>query len=549
MTADTTSSAEHAPRLQSYTRAVEQLLSTGDTLRAAQTAADAVEKGCESATLLSLAALHWLNRRQTIRALDFAEKARALAPRNAEVLNMLGMALVSAGRPREAVAVYGEALRHAPAAAHIRLNRGQALEGLSDIERARIEYERALSLRPGYVGAMARLAALAGLRGDAAEARKYAQGVLAQDRRNEAALLALAMADLEEQQYEQVLARAAGFAGRPNTSPVNASIAKGLAADALDGLGKEAGAFAAYEESNALMRSAYAPLFEAGRESAMQRVTRLVDYFADAGPEWRARTPSYAAPVTMHVFLLGFARSGTTLLERVMDAHPQIEAMPERECLTDAIADLTGSPEALQRLSTLQGDDLARYRKAYWDRVSENWRAPSHGVFVDKMPFNTVWLCLIGKLFPDAKILFAIRDPRDVVFSCFRRRFGMTSEIYQLLSLENAAQYYDQVMRLADLYRERLDLNVHEIHYEKLIENFEGEMHKIGDFVGLARNASMLRYLPQDAVKNVGTASAAQVARGLYRQGIGQWRRYRAQMQPVLPILAPWVKRFGYGED
>jgi len=108
-----------------------------------------------------------------------------------------------------------------------------------------------------------------------------------------------------------------------------------------------------------------------------------------------------------------------------MDAHPQIEAMPERDSLSDAIADLTGSTEALQRLSTLQGGDLARYRKAYWDRVRENWRAPSQGVFVDKMPLNTIWLCLIGKLFPDARILFALRDPRDVVLSSFRRRFGV----------------------------------------------------------------------------------------------------------------------------
>ena len=447
---------EFTPRLQSYTQAVESLLQNGDTLGAAQTAAEAVENGCENATLLSLAALHWLTQHDASHALALAKKARGLAPRNPEVLNMMGMALVSVGRPREAVALYDEALRHAPKAAHIRLNCGQAFEDLSDIERARAEYERAISLRPGYIGAMARLAVLAGLRGDAAEARKYAQGVLAQQPRNEAALLALAMADIAEKQYEQALARTASLAG---SGGLNGGIAKGLAADALDGLDRLAEAFAAYGESNALMRAAYRPIFEAsGRENAMQRVTRLTDYFADAGDEWRLRTPAYAAPVVSHVFLLGFARSGTTLLERAMDAHPDVEAMPERDCLTDAIGDLTGSIAALQHLSILRDHDLAHYRKAYWDRVRSNWRAPSCGVFVDKMPLNTIWLCLIGKLFPDAKVLFAVRDPRDVVLSCFRRRFGMTAETYELLSLENAARYYDKVMRLADLYRDKLTL-------------------------------------------------------------------------------------------
>ena len=356
--------------------------------------------------------------------------------------------------------------------------------------RARSDYERVLSLAPTHTGAMARLAALAGLRGDFAEARRYGDAVLMREPRNEAALLALAMADIEENHFEQARVRVALILSNPSASAVNKAIAQGLEADALDGLDKVPEAFAAYERSNATMRAAYAPAFAAaGLETGMQRVERLIDYFREAGPESGIRAPSYAAPVGTHVFLLGFPRSGTTLLERVMDAHPDMEAMPERECLAEAGNDLTGSAEALGRLAQLDGDDLARYRKSYWDAVATNWRAPSRRIFIDKMPLNTISLCLIAKLFPDAKIVFALRDPRDVVLSCFRRRFGMTAQMFELLSLDNAARYYDRVMQLASLYRAKLALDLRQIRYEDIVQNFEGELRRVCAF--LARIGTM----------------------------------------------------------
>jgi hypothetical protein len=253
--------------------------------------------------------------------------------------------------------------------------------------------------------------------------------------------------------------------------------------------------------------------------------------------------------VDVHVFLLGFPRSGTTLLERVMDAHPDMEAMPERDCLLDPENDLTSLPDALGRLATLNGGDLAQHRKAYWDRVLVNWKAPSRRIFIDKMPLNTVSLCLIAKLFPNAKILFAVRDPRDVVLSCFRRRFGMTAQMFELLSLENAARYYDRVMKLAAIYREKLTLDLHQIRYEDMVGDFEREMLKVCTFLGAEWSDAMLHFAQNMSAKNIGTPSARQVARGLYAQGIGQWRRYAAQMEPVLPLLAPWIERFGYIEN
>ena len=94
-----------------------------------------------------------------------------------------------------------------------------------------------------------------------------------------------------------------------------------------------------------------------------------------------------------------------------------------------------------------------RARDAYWSRVRAFGVEPRGKVFIDKMPLASVQLPVVAKLFPSARILFALRDPRDVVLSCFRRRFGMNPAMYQLLTLEGAAAFYDAVMRLSELGR------------------------------------------------------------------------------------------------
>ncbi len=161
----------------------------------------------------------------------------------------------------------------------------------------------------------------------------------------------------------------------------------------------------------------------------------------------------------------------------------------------------------------------------------------------------SVNLPLVAKLFPGARILFARRDPRDVVLSCFRRRFGMNPSMYQLLTLEGTAAYYDAVMRLAQIWRQLLPLPQHLVRYESLVEDFDGTARAACDFLGLAWDEGLRDFAARARTRGISTPSAAQVARGLNREGQGSWRRYRQQMEPVLPTLRPWVEAFGYEAD
>jgi hypothetical protein len=166
-------------------------------------------------------------------------------------------------------------------------------------------------------------------------------------------------------------------------------------------------------------------------------------------------------------------------------------------------------------------------------------------VFIDKLPLNSIKLPLIAKLFPEAKILFAVRDPRDAVLSCFRQRFRMNPSMFEFLTLDGAARFYAQVMRLSELYRDRFALTVFEHRYEDLVSDFEGRAQAVCDFIGVDWTPEMRRFADGGARRSVATPSATQVARGLY-DGAGQWRRYADQLAPVIPILQPWIDKFGY---
>jgi tetratricopeptide (TPR) repeat protein len=428
----------------------------------------------------------------------------------------------------------------------LRFNKGLAFEALNELDLARREFESVITLMPNHHEALAWLATFAAQRGDTKIAREYAARALALSPRLHAAVLALASADVAEKDYAAALARLQPLLQDPGLNPINRSVAQSLAGDALDGEDRAAEAFAAYAASKATLRNFYAPSFAPGGfEAAGDRLTRLTDYFRHADETaWRAQKTG--AQKRTHVFLVGFPRSGTTLLEQVLASHPDIETMEERDAFSDAITAYIARDGSLEKLAHISPEDAERYRAAYWKHAAMFGNEAAKPVFIDKMPLNTILLPLVAKLFPDAKILFALRDPRDVVLSCFRRRLGMTGQMYELTSLDGAASYYDSVMALGQIYRDKLGLDLTETRHENLLADFEGETRRICDFLDIPWREAMKDFAGRARTST--TPSGAQVARGLSRDGADQWRRYAAELAPVLPKLAPWVARFGYPE-
>jgi len=283
-------------------------------------------------------------------------------------------------------------------------------------------------------------------------------------------------------------------------------------------------------------------------ESLRVHLERLKDYFgklpasafvaADIDAAGNEHGPQH------HVFLLGFARSGTTLLEEALAAHPDVATTQERDALGEAVANLFINAAGLDRLMTLRGAGLARYRRSYWQALAASGVLTDGVCLIDKQPYNTIRLPLLAKLFPVAKTLFVLRDPRDVVLSCFRRRFALNDSNRPLLTLEGAARFYDSVMQLSETYRTKLPLELMEVRHENLVNDFAGETQRICSCIGIPWTAELAKFAERR--RPVVTPTAAQLKDGLSARGLGYWLNYARELAPVLPILAPWVERFGY---
>lgn len=494
----------------------------------------------------------WLEQQQRFDdALADFQRARALSPRDVTLLNAIGVCLTRLYRLYEAIDAFDEAIRINPTYMLTYHRKGIALGMTGDLDGAQRVHERAVALFPQNIEALACLASVAARKGEFAKAREHARRALKLDPQRATAIASLAMADNAEGAFASAEALIRPLLDNPTVSGRGRASALGILGDALDGQNRTEEAFAAYSEENSELLRFHAPRF-VGRKRISDFADDLTAHFENATDESRQDATGAGAfdgaPVG-HVFLLGFFRSGTTLLEQILESHPEIVTLEERDALAGLAERYLTSERGLAALAGLSGEALASARTEYWRLVRSHGLAVSGKIMVDKNPLNTLKLPLISKLFPNAKILFAVRDPRDVVLSCFRRHFEVNAAMFELLTLEGATRTYDSVMRLAEQLRNKLPLAIHDHRYEDLIENFDTCVRDVCLFIGVPYKEEMVNFSATARTQDIRSPSAQQVRRGLYGESVAQWRRYAAQLAPVRPILCPWVERFGYPVD
>jgi tetratricopeptide (TPR) repeat protein len=529
-------------------RAVYEAAQGGNHVQAATLAESALAQGLEHPLLLNVVALKHEQSGRPAEALRLLERAVHIAPNDLGSRNALGLCRLQLERPAEALEQFAALIKLNPSLPFAHTSHGNALLALGAISDAEASYQRALEIDANQYVALAGLAHIACSRGAYPEARVWAEKALALAPGFPTAVTSLATAQLGERKAPEAEERVRGLLGDSRLTDSERAYAKGLLGDILDAQSRPAEAFAEYAACNEGLRRLYADRYGAGA-NALEYAQSMSRYFARVQPEvWRARPavgPDFSG-VRGHVFLLGFPRSGTTLLEVILEGHPNVVSLEEHELLIDSVQEFMQRPEDLEGLSRATPAALEAARASYWRRVAEAKADVAGKIFVDKYPLNTLKLPLIARLFPDARILFACRDPRDIVLSCFRHRFRMSAPIYELLSLESAARYYNAVMQLLIRLMGVLTLEICLVRHEDLVTEFVREMKRICEFLGLDWSPAMGDFALRTKSRAVLTPSTAQLVRGLSTEGLGQWRRYRTQLAPVEPLLEPWVKRFYY---
>jgi Tfp pilus assembly protein PilF len=531
-------------------RTVHEIAQAGEHGRAADLAEAALADGLEHPLLLNLAALKLERQDRVVDAEGLLRRAVEIAPRDLASRNALGLCLLRLERPADALAQFDALIRLDPALPFAHVSRGNALHALGHVTLAEAGYRRALELDPRQPVALARLANIAVNRGLYPEARVCAEKALALVPGYPDAVLGLAAAALGERRLEQAEALIRGLLADPRLEPVQRAHARGQLGDILDAAKRPAAAFAEYSACNDELRAVYAGRFGPGHD-ALEYVNSMNRYFEHtAAATWQSTAPtSPTGPRSGprgHVFILGFPRSGTTLLEVILEGHPDVVSLEEDELLIDGVLQFMRRPDDFDALARAAPATLDALRAAYWGRAAPPGAAVEGKVFVDKYPLNSLKLPLIARLFPEAKILFACRDPRDIVLSCFRHRFRMSAPLFELLTLEGAARYYDAVMRLVLRLNSTMPLNVCLVRHEDVVSEFKREMQRICAFLNLEWAPAMGDFALRTQYRSVLTPSTAQLVRGLNTEGLGHWRTYRRELAHVLPILDPWVTRFYY---
>ena len=523
--------------------AVLAAIDGGDLEGAARLADEALTAGSENPVLFCVMAMALLAAGRSEEALPYLRRATALQPTDVSIANALARCLLGLERPNEALPVLDVALRLGPRHAETHANRGQALEQLGRLAEAERTYLEALDLQPGQIAAKAGLASLSSHYGAHDAARAHAEAVLEAAPDHAPAVAVLAIADLAQGAPAAAEARIRRvMAAVPRPDPLLDS----HLADALDAQDRAEEAFDAWSRSGEALRRLHADRFPGeGVLAAAERTAGALERLGpDGWPRPQAHRPAPGG-VAKHVFLLGFARSGTSLLGLALAGHKDVELLDEQEPLIASLNAFAGA-DGLNRLLAATDAELDPFRDDYWRRARAAGAKLDRRVFVDKQPMNALNLHLIARLFPGGRILFARRDPRDVVLSCFRRRFLMNRYTYELLTAEGAARLYAAAMRLTDLVGRLASLDTLVVGHEDLVQDFEGEMGQVCGFLRLGWSDSLGTFADRVRSSGVATPSASQLARGLNGDGIGQWRRYARQLRPLAPILNPWIRRFGY---
>jgi len=248
------------------------------------------------------------------------------------------------------------------------------------------------------------------------------------------------------------------------------------------------------------------------------------------------------------VFLIGFPRSGTTLLDTILRSHPEIDVLEEKP-LINSVEQIIKSKFkcSLDKLHHLKSKDLDYLRNHYLEILRNNCDNKNAKILIDKFPFQTVCLPLINLLFPNSKIIFTHRNPYDTVLSCFQQSFEPNNAMANLRSIESASRIYDLTMSIWLDYKEKLKMNYITSKYEDLIEDFDKHILKILNFLDVSwdENIKNYRNTAHDRGK-INTPSSSQVVQPLYKSSIDKWKNYEKYFKNSHRYLHKWISYFKY---
>ena len=482
--------------------------------------------------------------------LDEAEEsyrqAIALKPDFAEAHNNLGVTLYELGRLAEAEASLRQAIALKPDFAEAHSNLGATLQDAGRLEEAEASNRQAIKLKPDFAEAYCNLCDLF-LKTNKTDkllpvldqARSAISGVKADF------LYFEALASFQTEHYEEADTLVAQITD-DEVSKIRKAPYYKLVGDLRHRDQDYDAAFFAYESSNQAVKSGleYKRLereaghyFESLKNTARQLEQLLIGSPISERPFQDARQPT---------FLVGFPRSGTTLLDTILRTHSRVQVIEEQPMVSKMIATL-GDLQDVSEIESIDKGRLSVASNAYFEELKKHTDSLEESILVDKLPLNLLHAPLLNQIFPNAKFILSLRHPLDCSLSCWMQNFKLNPAMANMVDLNRIVDFYCVAMEIFKMSQRRYGLNVHSVRYEDLVKDFEGEITSLLGFLGLEWHAGILDYQATAAERErINTPSYSQVIKPIYKTASYRWKYYEKYLDEFKPRLMPWLKEYGY---
>ncbi len=516
-------------------------------------------------------------------AAKYYQQALKLKPGFEKLLNSLGICYLKLSRIDDARETFAQAIKQNPGFAPAWFNLGLVYENGQQWQDAIEAYEKTLALDPAHFEAYTSLGVCLWRTGEYTGVVKAFEQALSCKANHVPAHRSLLDFLAKTNQHEKLQGQAE-FANQHIPSHYLVSLYRGILAD----INREYSVARQLLEDTSIDVSDEARLYD--ERQRLARLTRLCDQLGDseavinyaekgnqvsrqiAGKNGVSKdtflgyidnreavftdTYSEKGVVDFHasrsrppVFIVGFPRSGTTLLDTILRGHPRTAVAEESNAVPRLVNELSGeNDEQLETLATLSSGKIERLRQVYLSSMEENTGHKAGQVLmVDRFASNIIYAGEIHRVFPEARFVLVLRHPLDVVLSCYLQTFVESSLNANFFTLEESSVIYTRVLGLWKQYEKLLGRNVHVVKYEDLVEDTESTCRTLLDYLDLDWDPRVLDHRKTAGKRSmIKTVSYNQVTQNIYQDAIGRWQRYRQHLEPVMDVLRPWVDELGY---
>ncbi len=490
---------------------------------------------------------------QRHRSIVLLTEALRRDPNNPDIILRLATA---SGRHRhydKAESLLARLLEVAPGKASIHRRVAQAYVAIDRPERAMECYRRSLALNSDTSVTVPTLLELAGLyerSHQLDDAQSVVQEALAREPANETALLQKAILDRRQGNVAQAESAFRTLAEDSSHTWQTRSQSSYELGQLLDGQERYDDAFEAFLAAKRRIKPHASAALNKNQQTLMRNQQLIEQLDNSRFDRWRKLAENDSA--YRIGILTSHPRSGTTLVEQILDSHDDLTSADEFDVFTQWVylPMVRRFPYMTPILSVLDSVPAAvrvKARAKYWEQTEAIFDEPiGQRLLLEKNPGMMILLPVINWVFPEVKMLIALRDPRDVVLSCFMQKVQLTPISSNWLTLAGTAEYYARVMNTWLAMRGLTFSPWLEFRYEDVVADTEREARRILEFLGLPWDERVLKFYEHAREKIVRSPTYKEVTQPIYHKSVGRWKNYARHFEPMLETLAPFVKEFGY---